>query len=71
MCDTSQIATIVAVSPVRCLGLLKMDNVNSVWTLLLYTELNLRLDMRDRYKVRIGKWNVGTLTGRSIEKEGS
>jgi hypothetical protein len=42
------------VSPVMCSGLLNTDNCNGVETSLLRSGLNLRLGMRDKYKVRIG-----------------
>jgi len=67
VCDTSRTASVVAVSPVMCSGLPNTGNVNGVGTSPLHPKLNLHLGIRDRYKVRIGTWNVGTLTCRSRE----
>nr|GFD04844.1 hypothetical protein [Tanacetum cinerariifolium] len=69
VCDTSRTASVVAVPPVMCAGLPNIGNVNGVGTSPLRSGLNLNLSLgrKDRYKVRIGTWNVGTLTGRSRE----
>jgi len=43
--------------------------VNVVGTSPLNFKMHLHLGAKDRYKLRICTWNVGTFTGRSIEKK--
>lgn len=65
VCDNS----LTAGQPVP-VGISNTGNFNSVETSPLSPGLNLSPDMtgmKDRYKARIGMWNVGTLTGRLRE----
>jgi hypothetical protein len=52
--------SLVAGLPVMCIGLPNTGDVKC-------SGLNLRLGMNDRYKVKIGTWNIGSLTVRSRE----
>jgi hypothetical protein len=54
VCDTSWTASMVAGSPVMYSGLLNKGNVNCEGISPLCPGLNLRLGMRNRYKVKIG-----------------
>jgi hypothetical protein len=68
VCNTIRTAVVIAGSPVIYSGLLNMGNVNGVviFTFRIKSESRYKLIM-DKYKVRIGMLDVGTLTYRSRE----
>lgn len=65
MCDTSWAAYVVALFPVMCTSLLNACSINGVEISPLNSKRSLRLGAKDRYKVRINMWNVGTLIDRN------
>ena len=65
MTSTSLTAAAVAVPSVICAGLPNDREVDSVEKAPRCFWLDSRLSTPDRFKVRVGTWNVGTLTGRS------
>ena len=64
---TSRTASAVAVAPVMCTGLPNARNVNGVGKAQMASGLKPQQLMDGRVKVRVGTWNVGTLSGKSRE----
>ena len=67
MTSTSLTAAAVAVPSVICAGLPNGRDVDGVGKAPKCFGLDSHLSTQDRFKVRVGTWNVGTLTGRSRE----
>jgi hypothetical protein len=63
--NTSLTAATVAVPSVICAGLRNGRDVDGVGKAPKCFGLDSRLSTQDRFKVRVGTWNVGTLTGRT------
>ena len=65
--STSRTASAVAAAPVMCTGLPNARDVNGVGKVHTTPGLKSRQLVGERFKVRVGTWNVGTLTGKSRE----
>lgn len=67
MTSASLTAATVTVPTVVCAKLTQQLGIYGIGRTSKGFKLDLRLSTQDRFKTRIGMWNVGTLTGRSRE----